>query len=335
MSRAVITKSILTAIANAIRAKAGTQAQMTPSQMAAAITDLPAGAPDFLYQANSQNYPDSYTWPYAYMRDYQLARTAPVGGNDDFFVNFDFGSVVTVPDYAMTAFISGTAIQSSDKLRSVSGASVTRIGAHAFKCSALTSASFPLCDVIDEYAFAYSGLTAANFPALTHVSGSNVFAGCANLASISMPSLTSLGGNMFSNCTSLGAVSLSGLTALAQSAFSGSGITSLVLSGTYTSALNFLCQNCTHLTRADLDSQSLATIAANSFKGCTALTALIIRRTDAVVALANTNALQSSAIANGTGYVYVPDDLVNTYKTETNWITYAAQIKGLSELPSA
>lgn len=52
--------------------------------------------------------------------------------------------------------------------------------------------------------------------------------------------------------------------------------------------------------------------------------------------------LTSSDAFNGTpitgiyatkGYVYVPDNLVDEYKSATNWTTYADQIKPLSELP--
>jgi hypothetical protein len=49
--------------------------------------------------------------------------------------------------------------------------------------------------------------------------------------------------------------------------------------------------------------------------------------------LGNVNVFSSSAIANGTGFVYVPDNLVEKYKTATNWSTYASQIKPMSELP--
>jgi hypothetical protein len=31
--------------------------------------------------------------------------------------------------------------------------------------------------------------------------------------------------------------------------------------------------------------------------------------------------------------IYVPDALVNSYKSASNWSTYADRIKGLSELP--
>ena len=36
-------------------------------------------------------------------------------------------------------------------------------------------------------------------------------------------------------------------------------------------------------------------------------------------------------ILNNTGYIYVPDSLVNSYKSTSDWPTYA--IKPISELP--
>lgn len=46
-----------------------------------------------------------------------------------------------------------------------------------------------------------------------------------------------------------------------------------------------------------------------------------------------TNFLSGTPIKNGTGYIYVPDNLVEIYKKSTNWSTYASQFKGISELP--
>ena len=46
----------------------------------------------------------------------------------------------------------------------------------------------------------------------------------------------------------------------------------------------------------------------------------------------NSNDLTGTTITKGTGYVYVPDDMVETYKSATNWSAYADQIKGMSEL---
>lgn len=46
----------------------------------------------------------------------------------------------------------------------------------------------------------------------------------------------------------------------------------------------------------------------------------------------NSNDLKGTTIEKATGYVYVPDDMVDTYKSATNWSIYASQIKGMSEL---
>ena len=74
-------------------------------------------------------------------------------------------------------------------------------------------------------------------------------------------------------------------------------------------------------------------IAGAPFADCTGLEAIIITQTNIVTSLASTNAFVRSGIANGTGYIYVPDALVDQYKSATNWSTFATQIKGLNELP--
>lgn len=67
----------------------------------------------------------------------------------------------------------------------------------------------------------------------------------------------------------------------------------------------------------------------------TNLTALIIGITSIPAILgSNTNAVfKETPIESGTGYVYVPDELVDSYKTATNWVTIADNIKPISDLP--
>ena len=93
--------------------------------------------------------------------------------------------------------------------------------------------------------------------------------------------------------------------------------------------------NCSSLTSLDLSSfdTSKVTNTQHMFWNCTLLEKIIINRQD-VFKMTNTNSLGNSSIARGTGYVYVPDNMVETYKSATNWSTYADQIKGMSELPS-
>ena len=79
---------------------------------------------------------------------------------------------------------------------------------------------------------------------------------------------------------------------------------------------------------------SIIGINSYAFSYCTKLANLVIyanNGTSDICALYNSNALNNTAIANKKGYIYVPDDLVENYKTATNWSVYASQIKPLSE----
>lgn len=68
-----------------------------------------------------------------------------------------------------------------------------------------------------------------------------------------------------------------------------------------------------------------------SFSDCPSLVKLILR-SESVCTLKSTGALIRTPIESGTGYIYVPDHLVESYKTTTNWSTFANQIKPISEL---
>lgn len=90
--------------------------------------------------------------------------------------------------------------------------------------------------------------------------------------------------------------------------------------------------NCRLLKRAEFESlTSSLGIYATAFGGCTVLEKLVLRGQE-VSRLRHANAFTGSGIASGTGYIYVPDSLVDSYKTATNWSTYANQIKPISEL---
>lgn len=91
-------------------------------------------------------------------------------------------------------------------------------------------------------------------------------------------------------------------------------------------------QNCLSLKKADFN--VLTSINIWAFNVCRALEALIIR-TNSVCTLAGTSAFaNNSGIAAGTGYVYVPSALVDSYKAATNWSTYAGQIRAIEDYPS-
>lgn len=80
-----------------------------------------------------------------------------------------------------------------------------------------------------------------------------------------------------------------------------------------------------------LDFPNLTNISSYGAFFANAITAFILRG-DTVCNLEATTAFQYSGISNGKGYVYVKDSLLDTYKSATNWSTYADRIKPLSEL---
>ena len=87
---------------------------------------------------------------------------------------------------------------------------------------------------------------------------------------------------------------------------------------------------CTALTQADFS--ACVSFAQNAFYGCSALETLILRCTDAVCSI--TGNLSGTKIASGTGYIYVPSALVDTYKAASGWSTYAVQIRAIEDYPA-
>lgn len=81
--------------------------------------------------------------------------------------------------------------------------------------------------------------------------------------------------------------------------------------------------NCFALEEIELP--SITDIPTQCFFDCESLTSLILS-SPTMTTLGATNALTGTPIANGEGYIYVPADLVDTYKSATNWQTYANQI---------
>jgi hypothetical protein len=152
------------------------------------------------------------------------------------------------------------------------------------------------------------------------------------LVSLVLPStLTDIGDYAFYQANGLGSVDLSGtaVTNIGSYAFSGcTALGSVELSDTLTAVSEGLFFGCSSLTVVDLPA-SVTAIEFMAFQNCTGLSALIIRRTEEAVALDNS---VFSSTSNFTS-IYVPDTLVDTYKTAANWKSHAGKIKGLSALP--
>lgn len=138
--------------------------------------------------------------------------------------------------------------------------------------------------------------------------GAQAFRG-SKITSISCPNVTSVEAYGLESCSSLVNVNLPKVNSLK----------------------NYAMQNCKALVRLEFPNK--ITTQGAVWINCTALTTLILRGST-MSGLGNKNCFNGTPIASGTGYIYVPDNLVSTYKANTNWANFADQIKPLSELPS-
>ena len=79
-----------------------------------------------------------------------------------------------------------------------------------------------------------------------------------------------------------------------------------------------------------VDFPLVTSIGASAFQGAISLTKFVIRTP--ALAPAGIGVFADTPIASGTGYIYVPDNLVAQYKIFPNWSTYASQIRPISDL---
>ena len=191
----------------------------------------------------------------------------------------------------------------------ISNDNVTSIGFYAFAyCMNLTTVDLPACESIGAVAFGY----------------------CINLTTVVFPAATNIGPSAFAQCTGLTTVDLPVATSIGIGAFQGSGLTTVVFPAA-TSIGDDAFSQCTGLTTVDFPVAT--SIGNNTFRSCTGLTALILRSTEQACTLSHTNSFIDTPIATGTGYIYVPAALVDSYKAATNWTTYADQIRAIEDYP--
>lgn len=133
--------------------------------------------------------------------------------------------------------------------------------------------------------------------------------GATKLVSVNLPSVTSIGSYGFYQCSGLVTAKLPKLTSVSTQTFYG----------------------CTNLKHADCG--NLGNIPAQTFNACSALTELILRKTGSICTLSNVNAVNNSPIGKGTGYVYVPKNLLEQYASASNWSTFSNQFRAIEDYP--
>ena len=235
------------------------------------------------------------------------SRTLYAPGSDKIFKGLNIADVV-LPDATK---INNGAFQGNKALQTLSAPVCTEIGGQAFSYSELQTVNLPEVTTVKSSAFTSCKLTTLTLPKVTFIDMS-AFSSISTLMSISLPlwpgSANYSGPTSgLSSCTSLTSVDLPEATALPASFLMGcSSLASITL------------PKCT-------------SIGASVFTSCTNLLDLYLPG-NTVCALASTNALLTSGIGtNENGRIHVPAELVDTYKGETNWSSFASKIVAIAE----
>jgi len=157
----------------------------------------------------------------------------------------------------------------------------------------------------------FSYCSKVNLPEEVTYIGNYAFQCCSNLAITKLPSeVEEIGMGCFGDCPKLAITEMPSKLEMAR---------------------NNAFQNCTGLTEITWPGSTVK-MGTRVFSGCTNLQKFVMPNITSIPTLNSTNVFTSTPIASGTGYIYVPDNLVDSFKTATNWSTYADQIKGVSEL---
>ena len=227
-----------------------------------------------------------------------------------------------------------------NQVTSVSDDTLTSIRSYGLAyMTALTSASFPELQTINQYAF-YDDYNIAwdgwQFPKAKTI-GNYAFRYCYGLTGdVVLPStVTSIGQYSFANCDGMETFTATGaISTLGTYTFNGASGHVMALRECHMPnlgtgiALNLNWGNATAASACQnleiCDIGKAKSIAANTFANCYKLQTLIMRRTGSVTTLANVSAFLNTPLRgrNGlTANIYVPSALIDTYKAASVWTT--------------
>lgn len=218
--KSIVSNSKLTALANAIRTKGGTSAQLTVDGMAQAVADIPTGgqvAPGYVVRGASRyTYTANPDSPYIGFANVTVQATEGrkvIRENGTYDVLNDVEAVVNVPSSGVD-ITDGIVVKARDangRATSVDfyGETVNiqqffnRTGSEGPWIALATVTFKNTVSAIKNFAFIYCG-------ALANIDWSNIetigqasFQNCTSLVSVSLPKLTSLAQNAFVACTGL------------------------------------------------------------------------------------------------------------------------------------
>lgn len=311
MSKVFIEESTLSSIGNAIRQKTGKSELISPGNMPTEIASITSGSSgtggdDVVRQLLDGSFSGEYV-------------------NNDittFRANAFSNTKVTKIDCPNVTLIPQSLAEFCRELVEVNLPMATYSHSSSFYgCEKLKILNLPnFEDAGDYFLYLSKSIEYLNLPLLIKC-GSNGFGYLEKLTNLDVPALRDIGLYSFQKCSSLTEITLPELVCLSgQGAFQG----------------------CNKLKKVDLPifgntsyeySNKDGQIQANTFNLCSSLDTLILRNNSEKATLMSKSAFANTPIASGTGYIYVPAELIDEYKTATNWVIFADQFRAIEDYP--
>lgn len=332
MAKKLYTESYIEDIADAIRENISSQDTFTVSEMAHEIEEIGGDCYDGILNGDG-------------VRVYNPRATAlknRVLQDMNSLASVDLPEVLSIGKYSLAynsymesvsipkcttveeqAFLNAGA-SSSDGMSVNMPAVTTFNGNSTFEGSGIVEADFPnLATASGQKAF-YNckKMTSLDIP-LVQTVGNQWVQGCDHLINLSMANLETAGTECFRGCSRLVNVNLPKLQTTGSGYFRGDGaLVEVTLPSvvTFSGSTFYQCGNLEYV-----DLPSCEEITSGTFYSSNKVYAFILRYTGGVVPLAQSDLFASnSKIRQGTGYIYVPSALIESYKIATNWSTYYA-----------
>lgn len=153
---------------------------------------------------------------------------------------------------------------------------------------------------------------------------------CTSLNTIDLPNTTLIGLFAFYGCSKLKTINLPVVEVIDNYGFYGNTVLDSIHIPLVRELGKSAFYNCNNLARIDLPSAIF--MDAQVFYNCRALTTVIMR-SETMCEIVNVNAFANTPISNGTGFIYVPSALVDSYRNGTNWSAYSEQIRSIDDYP--
>lgn len=178
---------------------------------------------------------------------------------------------------------------------------------------------------VRDYGFyKHQSLTSVDFSAATKI-GDYSFYQCPSLSSVDIPLAEEIGAFAFRECNSLVNISFSNVIAVGDGVFDECVNLSSVSFENLQEITSLMFRKCEALTTVNFPAVANINTQAFYSSGITSLTL----SSNTVCTLESPDAFYFTPIEEGVGYIYVPSDLVDSYKAADGWSVYANQIRAI------